>query len=177
MRYYKQDKALMETLESHYGITLTERHHLPIFYDNGFDHNASLVVTQDRPREFQSFTWGLIPWWTKSRADAMQIRIRTLNCISEEMFDKASFRDSLNDHKRCLIPCTGFFEWRWFNNGKTKYPYFVHLAHEELFSLAGAWSEWTDKETGEVLQTYSVLTTGANKLMEKVHNSKKRMPV
>ena len=44
-------------------------------------------------------------------------------------------------------------------------------------SLAGLWSEWSDKSTGEILDTFSVITTGANSLMEKIHNSKKRMPV
>jgi putative SOS response-associated peptidase YedK len=177
MCYYKQDTALQQTLESYYGITLREPHH-QIFYDNGFDHNDELIVTQDRPREFQNFSWGLIPWWTKTKEDALLIRIKTLNCVSEEMFDKASFKDSLIDGKRCLIPCTGFYEWRWSDSkGKTKYPYAVHLKDTELFSLAGVWSEWVDKPTGEILHTYSVLTTRANPLMEKIHNSKKRMPV
>ncbi|MFM7327808.1 MAG: SOS response-associated peptidase family protein, partial [Bacteroidota bacterium] len=45
------------------------------------------------------------------------------------------------------------------------------------FSLAGIWSEWEDPQTGSTIGTYSVLTTRANPLMEKIHNSKKRMPV
>ena len=174
MCYYKQDKALQKALEDHYDAILRE--FIPYYLDNGFDHNPSSIITNERPKEFQTLTWGLIPWWTKSRADANQIRVRTLNCISEEAFDKSSFKEAIRE-RRCLIPCTGFYEWRWFNGGKNKYPYFVHLKDQELFSLAGVWSEWTDKSTGEVLSTYSVLTTKANALMEKIHNSKKRMPV
>src|SRR5258708_10369563 len=120
MCYYKQDKALMSALEEHYGAILSE--YIPYFLDNGFDHNPSPVVTSDRPKEFQTFTWGLIPWWTKTKVDAIQIRNKTLNCISEEMFDKSSFKDSLKDGKRCLIPCTGFYEWRWVNGGNDKKP-------------------------------------------------------
>jgi putative SOS response-associated peptidase YedK len=174
MCYYKQDKALQKALEDHYAALLRE--YLPYFLDNGFDHNPASIITNERPKEFQTLTWGLIPWWVKSKQEALQIRVRTLNCISEEAFDKSSFKDAIRE-KRCLIPCTGFFEWRWFNNGKTKYPYFIHLSDRELFSLAGIWSEWTDKSTGETMATYSVLTTKANPLMEKIHNSKKRMPV
>jgi putative SOS response-associated peptidase YedK len=44
-------------------------------------------------------------------------------------------------------------------------------------SLAGLWSEWTDNSTGEIISTFSVITTGANDLMADIHNSKKRMPV
>src|SRR5690606_39807163 len=63
------------------------------------------------------------------------------------------------------------------NGGKTKYPYFVYLPEEPIFSIGGLWSTWTDRQSGEVVQTYTVLTTRANSLMEKIHNSKKRMPV
>ncbi len=174
MCYYKQDKALQKALEDHYQAILRE--YIPYYLDNGFDHNPSPVITNIRPGEFTTMHWGLIPWWTRSATDADQIRVRTLNCISEEAFEKSSFKDSIRE-RRCLIPCTGYYEWRWFNGGKVKYPYFIHLTDRELFSLAGTWSEWTDKTTGEVRTTYSVLTTRANALMEKIHNSKKRMPV
>lgn len=103
--------------------------------------------------------------------------MRTLNAISEEMYTKPAFRDAANEGKRCLIPCTGFFEWRWFKGGKIKYPYFIYHRTEKIFSLAGLWSTWTDKSTGELRETYVVLTSRANPLLEKIHNSKKRMPV
>ncbi|HEY5918225.1 MAG TPA: SOS response-associated peptidase family protein, partial [Chryseolinea sp.] len=41
----------------------------------------------------------------------------------------------------------------------------------------GLYSRWKDRTTDQELFTYTVLTTKANRLMEKVHNSKKRMPV
>ncbi len=48
---------------------------------------------------------------------------------------------------------------------------------DEAFAFAGIWSEWVDKETGEMIATYSILTTQANELMSEIHNNKKRMPV
>ena len=42
--------------------------------------------------------------------------------------------------------------------------------------MAGIWQPWTDKATGEHVETFAIVTTKANKLMEQVHNSKKRMP-
>lgn len=167
----------MEELLVRYENILTAVPFLPTYYENGFDFKPSPVITTDQQRTFQSMQWGLIPWWSKSASDAAQIRIRTLNCISEEMYDKSSFKDSAKDGKRCLIPCTGFFEWRWFKSGKIKYPYFIHHRTERIFSIAGLWSSWTDKTTGEMRDTYTVLTTRANPLLEKIHNSKKRMPV
>ena len=149
----------------------------PTYYENAFDFKASPVITSSQPRTFQLMNWGLIPWWTKSVSEASSIRMRTLNAISEEIYDKPAFRESAQEGKRCLIPCTGFFEWRWFKGGKLKYPYFIHHRVETIFSLAGLWSSWTDKSTGELRETYAVLTTRANPLLEKIHNSKKRMPV
>ena len=106
------------------------------------------------------------------------IRNQTLNAISEEMYDKPSFRDSLKDNRRCLIPATGFFEWHWNDpKGKLKQPYFIHLPKQKIFSLAGIWSAWHDKENDKDVYTYSILTCPANPLMQKIHNNKRRMPV
>lgn len=91
------------------------------------------------------------------------------------MYDKPSFKYSLKENRRCIIPATGFFEWMDFN--KKKYPHFIHVKSSKIFSLAGLYSVWTDKSTGEEIGTYTVLTTKANPLMERVHNLKKRMPV
>ena len=177
MCYHKQDAATIEELMIRYESVLKEISYQPSYYENGFDFKPSPIIAADKPHEFQMMQWGLIPWWTKSAQDASQIKTRTLNCISEEMFEKPAFKDAIKDGRRCLIPCTGFFEWRWFKGGKIKYPYFIHSRKEKIFSLAGIWSSWTDKTTGEMRTTYTVLTTCANPLMEKIHNSKKRMPV
>lgn len=177
MCYHKQDRAIAAELEVRYEAVMRDIGYQPVFYENGFDFSPSPVITAQSPKEFQMLRWGLVPWWAKSASDAGQIRMKTLNAISEEMFDKPSFRDSLKESRRCLVPCTGFFEWRWLNGGKNKYPYFIYMRQEPIFSLAGIWSSWTDKATGEELNTYSVLTTRANPLLEKIHNSKKRMPV
>lgn len=167
----------MEELLVRYENILDTVPFIPTNYENGFDFKASPIITADKPRAFQSMSWGLIPWWAKGLEEAADIRIRTLNAISEEIYEKPAFKDAAKDGRRCLIPCTGFFEWRWFKGGKVKYPYFIHHRSDKIFSLAGLWSSWTDKSTGELRETYSVLTTRANPLLEKVHNSKKRMPV
>ncbi|MEP6735977.1 MAG: SOS response-associated peptidase, partial [Chryseolinea sp.] len=138
----------------------------------------SPVITTEEKGELLPFNWGLIPWWTKSFQDGVKLRVQTLNCISEEMYDKPAFRDAARDGKRCLIPCTGFFEWRWLDpKGKSKVPYYLTMPGQPLFSIAGLYSRYKDKSTDQEYFTYTVLTTTANALMEKVHNSKKRMPV
>lgn len=180
MCYHKQQKEMLDDVANYYSASYAQDLsdiYKPMFYENGFDFNPGLVITAERPQELQLFSWGLIPWWTKNAQEAKTRKLQTLNCISEEMFDKPSFKDSIKEGKRCLIPCTGFFEWRHLNNGKQKYPYYIFLKERSLFSIAGIYSNWVDKSTGEEIFTYSVLTTQANPLMERIHNSKKRMPV
>ena len=43
-----------------------------------------------------------------------------------------------------------------------------------MFAFAGLWETWTDKVTGHKLETYTIITTDPNELMEKIHT---RMPV
>jgi putative SOS response-associated peptidase YedK len=179
MCYHKQDKALKGSLEAHYDAILRDIDYRPTYYENAFDFKASPVLTLERPKELLMYRWGLIPWWTKSVEDGVRLRTQTLNCISEEMYEKSSFRDSAKENKRCLIPCTGFFEWRWDNvdKPKNKTPYFIRSKQQEIFSIGGLYSSWRDKKSNEEILSYTVLTTKANPFMSKIHNSKLRQPV
>ena len=179
MCYHKSSDFTVHELERYYGAMTNdtwkkkwdEEMH---FHENGFDHKLSSVLIKDG---FGYFSWGLIPWFTKAE-QALIIRNQTLNCISEEMFVKPSFRDSLKDGKRCLIPMTGFYEWKWLDSkGKEKQPYYIHLNNQKIFSAAGLYSIWNDKANNVSIHTYTILTTKANPLMTKIHNTKKRMPV
>ncbi|NDK54777.1 SOS response-associated peptidase [Pontibacter fetidus] len=125
------------------------------------------VVTNDHPDEVQYFSWGLQPFWAK---DARAVK-RSINARAETLTEKPSFRNLLKS-KRCLVPADGFYEWQVTEHGKV--PYRILLKSEELFSFAGLWDEWLDKSTGEVLHTYTIITTEANELVMPIHE---RMPV
>jgi putative SOS response-associated peptidase YedK len=146
----------------------------PVYHANGFTFQAMPVITQEDPQHVQLFQWGLIPHWVKSKADADKLKAQTLNARTETAFEKPSFRGSMM-YKRCLIPADGFFEWMDIS-GK-KYPHYIQLSSKSLFCFGGIYAHWTDKQTGEIISTFSILTTEANSLMEKIHNLKKRMPV
>jgi putative SOS response-associated peptidase YedK len=179
MCYHKQDAALKGSLEAHYDALLRDIDYQPTYYENGFDFKPSPVLTVERPKELLMYRWGLIPWWTKSMEEGIKLRVQTLNCISEEMYEKSSFRDCAKENKRCLIPCTGFFEWRWDNvdKPKNKTPYFIHSKYQEIFSIGGLYSSWRDKKNDLEILSYTVLTTKANPFMSQIHNSKLRQPV
>ncbi|HYG03010.1 MAG TPA: SOS response-associated peptidase [Chryseosolibacter sp.] len=182
MCYHKAQTKNFEELASHYAATFQkddlEEPYQPRYHENGFDFLPTPVLTAAKPDELRMYNWGFIPFWVKDLQSGLRLRIQTLNCISEEMFDKASFKDAAKAGQRCLIPCTGFYEWRWMDEkGKTKIPYHIKLKEHELFSLAGLFSKWKDRSTEQSYYTYTVLTTKANGLMSQIHNSKMRMPV
>lgn len=146
----------------------------PIYHGTGFAYPEWPVITSEAPEKISLYRWGLIPHWVKDFDTAKKIRAQTLNAKSETVFEKPSFKFSIYK-KRCMVISTGFYEWQDCN--KKKYPYFIKLKSTEIFALAGIYSHWTDKSTGEIFRTYSILTTHANPMMAKIHNLKERMPV
>jgi putative SOS response-associated peptidase YedK len=118
-------------------------------------------------REFVMLRWGLIPFWAKDRS----IGNRLINARAETLAEKPAFRDACRK-RRCIVLADGFYEWRKEANGKT--PCFISLASGEPFAFAGLWEQWTDRDTGESLQTTTIVTTAANEFLAKLHD---RMPV
>lgn len=103
----------------------------------------------------------------------------TLNAIGEEVLNKPTYKEAALK-RRCLVLASGFYEWRHFTppSGKdTAYPYYVRLKDQEYFFMAGIFNPWVDQLTGEMIDSFAILTTAANDIMEQVHNKKKRMPV
>jgi putative SOS response-associated peptidase YedK len=164
-----------EELEKRFGAKFMEAEE----YHSGNRINAfSLpllpVICSDKPDEIRLFTWGLIPYWVKDLKNASEIRTKTFNAKAETLAEKPSFRNSLQ-RKRCLVPVNGFYEWQTLE--KLKIPYYITLKDLPAFALAGLYDQWTNRETGEIINTFTVITTRANPMMEEIHNLKKRMPV
>lgn len=141
-------------------------HHLV----SGFSHPALPIIKEDG---LFLYSWGLIPSWVKDSKTANDLRTKTLNAVGETVFEKPSFRKSIAN-RRCMFPISGFYEWREFKG--VKYPYFIQLAETDYFSLGSLYDTWINPQTGEIKNTFSIITTPANPLMEKIHNVKKRMP-
>lgn len=145
-----------------------------VYHASGFDLPKLPIITNDHPDQIQFFTWGLIPFWVRDMKTAEEVRVKTMNARAESIFEKPSFRHAA-EKQHCLVLADGFFEWQEFE-GKN-YPYYIRLRTHEPFAMAGLWDSWKNPGTGEMIKTYTVITTKANPLMEQIHNKKKRMPV
>jgi putative SOS response-associated peptidase YedK len=128
---------------------------------------AAIRETDDSGRELAMFRWGLVPFWAKDPA----IGNRMINARAETVSEKPSFRAAYR-HRRCLVLADGFYEWK--KEGAGKVPYFISLANGEPFAFAGLWETWQSKETEEIIQSATLITTAANEFISSVHH---RMPV
>ena len=125
------------------------------------------VVTRHSPNGLELMQWGFVAPWTKDPSAAM----RLINARAETVAERASFRQAFH-HQRCLVPATGFYEWRQTPTGKV--PYLIQMKDQELFAFAGLYSIGTDPVSGQPRKTYLIITTTPNELMASIHN---RMPV
>jgi putative SOS response-associated peptidase YedK len=180
--YYAVVKTNAKTLIQN-GIIKEEQ--LSLFSDKqfvkGFDFPLMPVISNDKPTDIQMFRWGFVPPHTQNteKATAFLTQYNTLNAKAENLFDSRLFSEAIKK-QRCLVLCSGFFEWRHKNPEKKnseKYPFYVSLKDEGMFVFGGIWEKFTDQNTSEVIHTYAIITTQANELMELVHNTKKRMPL
>lgn len=111
--------------------------------------------------------WGLVPHW----ADDPKAGYRMINARSETVFDKPAFRDSIRT-ARCLVPVQAFYEWK--NTEEGKQPHAIGVDGCDVFAMAGIMARWQDGKTGEVVESFSVLTCAPNELVRRIHD---RMPV
>ncbi len=125
-------------------------------------------------RQLDMVRWGLIPRWAKDPA----VGNRMINARSEEAAVKPAFHSALR-WQRCLVPCSGFYEWKALNDKpargkkKQKQPYYICRRDEGLFAFAGLWERWESPAVGTI-ESCTILTTEPNELVRPLHD---RMPV
>ena len=143
-------------LEARYNIAPTQD--APIVRARGDRHNRDLDLAR----------WGLVPHWSKDT----KIGARTINARSETAATKPAFRDPFR-LRRCLVPASGFYEWKSVPGQRQKQPYYIHATGGGLLAFAGLWDRWRGPG-GEHVVSFTILTTEPNELVRPLHD---RMPV
>lgn len=130
---------------------------------------TDIAVIRQSPegkRVLHHLRWGLIPHWAKDPSIGAKLN----NARGESVHERPSFRNAFAK-RRCLIPISGFFEWK--PEGKIKQPYYFSSANGHPLALGGLWESWKAPD-GSIVRTACIITTAANDLMAPVHD---RMPV
>lgn len=109
--------------------------------------------------------WGLIPHFAKSA----KLPYQTNNARSEELAIKPTFRQAWARGQRCIIPAESFDEPCWESGHNVWWRFWRR--DEAPWGLAGLWNSWLDKETGELIESYTMLTINADNhaLMRRMH--------
>jgi len=127
---------------------------------------AAVRNDDEQQRELVMLRWGLVPFWAKDPS----IGNRMINARAETVAEKPSYRNAFR-YRRCVVLADGFYEWH--REGDRKIPYFITAAGGEPFGLAALWENWKDRDSGESLQTTTLITVAANEFMQPLHH---RMP-
>jgi putative SOS response-associated peptidase YedK len=123
-------------------------------------------------RELVIGKWGLIPWFAKSAT----LPYSTNNARFEEIAAKASYKHAWQRGQRCIVPAVSFDEPCW-ETGRNVWWRF-RRADDAPWGLAGVWNTWTDKQTGEIVESYTMLTVNADDhpLMSRMHKPDPKLP-
>jgi putative SOS response-associated peptidase YedK len=162
-------RSTQKVLADWFGVELEDMPWFELAY-NAAPQSVQPVVRLNRDssnREFALLRWGLVPFW----AQDAKFGYTTFNARTEEAATKPAYREALKK-RRCLVPADAFYEWQRPGK-KTKHPFAIALKSGEPYAMAGLWERWQPSE-GEPLETFTILTTDPNELMEPIHN---RMPV
>ncbi len=113
--------------------------------------------------------WGFPKWSGKGVV---------INARAEGLTDRIMFKNLVNS-KRCIIPASGFFEWKQNTSG-TKNKYYFKKSGSALY-MAGLFNTFYYKteqlslfDIEEELPSYVIITKNANEYMADIHN---RMPL
>jgi putative SOS response-associated peptidase YedK len=161
-------KAKKEEIEKEFKVEIGDGNLVAPRYNVAPTQMIGAIAEIESLRQISSFKWGLIPSWAKDDS----IGNKLINARAETLREKPSFREAFRS-RRCIIPASGFYEWQKTSNG-AKQPFYFYLKEKEVFGFAGLWEEWLDKQTGELSETCTIITTEANEALKPIHD---RMPV
>jgi len=147
-------------------FSLEQRLDLVSRYNIAPTQSSLIIRGEAKSRSVHMARWGLVPSWSRD----LSLGARMINASAEEIEDKPVFREAFTG-QRCLVPTNGFYEWQ--TRGARKQPYKIGLRNGALCAFAGLWEKWTP-EVGDPVETFTIITTRANRLVSEVHE---RMPV
>jgi putative SOS response-associated peptidase YedK len=118
-----------------------------------------ITLSEDGARNLQIMKWGIPRTLGKDTVKEL------INTRADKAF--GGFWRKTVSNQRCLIPASGFYEWKGSKGNKT--PFYIHPKNEELFAFAGIWDTWKSKD-GHEFKAYSIMTTEPNKEMSTIHS-------
>lgn len=165
--------STVQTIEKRFGVRANDpSKHLP--NTNVSPGELAPVIASNKPGELQHFTFGLTPSWAKKTMYLINARSEGDHNKENDpgytgargIITKPSFRKAIRS-QRCLVIADAFIEGP--EKEKLNKPYCVYLRNKERpFAMAGIWDEWSHPETGEIVHSFSIVTTVANSVLQAI---------
>lgn len=126
------------------------------------------VLRRDPEKTWQmeAMRWWLVPSWSKS----VSSRYAMFNARAEGLSASRAYAEPFR-HRRCLIPVSGYYEWKKEKSGKQ--PYYITPDTGDGFLFAGLWERWKNPDTTDLLSC-TIVTKAAKTGMSSIHA---RVPV
>ncbi len=158
-------------IEARFNVAPTQQ--MPILRSTGLatlDLASASSARRSRSIELSSASWSFTSAKLNSRAAGKPL----INARSETLLEKRSFATSFRQ-RRCLVPATGFYEWRPRGN---RQPFFFRAARGSIlvhgFCFAGLWQESVQRASSKSEIEFCIVTGKAGSSMTEIHH---RRPV
>jgi len=114
---------------------------------------APVIVLRDHALTSIQMKFSLLPRWSKES----KVKFATHNARLESIIEKPTWRDSFKK-RHCVVPMTSFIE-PIYEGSEAGHMVSFHKPDMNWLMAAGIWDEWTNKDTGEVIESFSIITT------------------
>jgi putative SOS response-associated peptidase YedK len=137
-----------------------------------------VVIGTPEGRKARAMQWWFVPPRTGDTTEFMR-KYTTFNARDDKIAKSPFYKDALKTH-RCVVPVSGFYEWKWLQPGNpksSKTPHYIFPAEGQpkLWSLAGLWARW--ERAGQApIESFTIITVRANALMTEIHNKDPESP-
>ena len=100
--------------------------------------------------------FGLVPHWASA---IKKFGLKTYNARSETVHEKPSYRSAWKERRFGLLLAESFYEPNWETGKAIRWR--IKRADAQPLAIASIWERFTDKETGEIIFSFSMLTVNA----------------
>lgn len=138
-----------------YGLNVVVRTDLEEYYDYYVVpyRMAPVILSVDKENIVRPMQFSLVPRWSKER----KVTFATHNARVESVEEKPTWRDAFRK-RHCLVPLTHFIE-PIYSGEFAGFMVAFHRTDQNVLLAAGIWEEWVDKNSGEVLESFSIITS------------------
>lgn len=139
---------------------------------------APVLLKHQDVLELDYMSWGLVPFWTKSRKELNQYK--SFNARKESVIEGNRLWSNVRKRHRCVVPVQGYYEWQHkpMKSSKKvdKIPYYVKRKDSKLMFLAGMFDsvEFSEGDESDKMDSYTIITGPAPRNMKWLHE---RMPI